>query len=60
MDLGGGAEAKIKLVQNMVQNMVRLHIKEVLAIRRIFSLVDMITKTKFSNHPNVFEIGLIW
>ena len=28
--------------------------KEALAIRRIFSLVDMITKPKFSNCPNVF------
>ena len=31
-----------------------------LAIRRIFSLVDMITKPKFSNCPNVFTIGLFW
>ena len=31
--------------------------KGALAIRRIFSLVDMITKPKFSNCPNVFEIG---
>ena len=30
--------------------------KEALAIRRIFSLVDMITK--FSIRPNVFKIGL--
>ena len=29
--------------------------KEVLAIRRIFSLVEMITNTKFSNCPNVFK-----
>ena len=29
--------------------------KELLAIRRIFSLVDMITNTKFSNCPNVFK-----
>ena len=29
-----------------------------LAIRRIFSLVDMIKKPKLSNCPNVFEIGL--
>ena len=34
------------------------YIKGVLAIRRIFSLVDMITKPKFSNCPNVFKIGL--
>ena len=29
-----------------------------LAIRRVFSLVGMITKPKFSNCPNVFKIGL--
>ena len=29
-----------------------------LAIRRMFSLVGMITKPKFSNCPNVFKIGL--
>ena len=29
-----------------------------LAIRRIFSLDDMITKLKISNCPNVFKIGL--
>ena len=29
-----------------------------LAIRRIFSLVDMSTKPKFSNCPNIFKIGL--
>ena len=34
-------------------------LKELLAIRRIFSLVDMITDTKFSNFPNVFEIGVV-
>ena len=34
--------------------------KELLAIRRIFSLVDMITNTKFSNCPNVFKIGVVW
>ena len=33
--------------------------KEHLAIRRIFSLVDMFTSTKFSNCPNVFEIGVV-
>ena len=32
--------------------------KGALAIRRIFSLVDMIKKPKFSNCPNVFIIGL--
>ena len=33
--------------------------KEHLAIRRIFSLVDIITNTKFSNCPNVFEMGVV-
>ena len=33
--------------------------KEPLAIRRIFSLVDSITNTKFSNWPNVFKIGVV-
>ena len=33
--------------------------KELLAIRRIFSLVDMITNTKFSNCPNVFKIVVV-
>ena len=32
--------------------------KEALAIWRIFSLVDMITKAKFSNSPNDFKIRL--
>ena len=35
-------------------------VEEAPAIRRIFSLVDMIIKTKFSNRPNVFKIGLFW
>ena len=35
--------------------------KELLAIRRMFSLVDMITtNTKISNCPNVFKIGMVW
>ena len=34
--------------------------KELLAIRRIFSLVDIITNNKFSNCPNVFKIGVVW
>ena len=33
--------------------------KGVLAIRRIFSLVDMITNTKFSNGPNVFNTDVV-
>ena len=32
--------------------------KEALAIRRIFSLVDIITKAKFSISPNDFKIRL--
>ena len=32
--------------------------KEALAILRIFSLVDTITKGNFSNSPNDFEIRL--
>ena len=35
-----------------------VHYKGALAIRRIFSLVDRITKPKFSNCPYVFKIGL--
>ena len=34
--------------------------KELLAIRRILSLVGMITNTNFSNCPNVFKIGVVW
>ena len=33
--------------------------KELVAIRRIFSLVDMINNIKFSNCPNVFEIVVV-
>ena len=36
----------------------QLSMKEALAIRRIFSLVDMITKAKFSNSPNDLKIRL--
>ena len=32
--------------------------KEALKIKRIFSLVDMITKAKFSNSQNDFKIRL--
>ena len=42
-----------------LQNMYS-HTKELLAIRRIFSLVGMITNTNFSNCPNVFKIGVVW
>ena len=34
-------------------------IKEALAIRRLFSLVDIITNTKFSNCTLVFKIGAV-
>ena len=34
--------------------------KELLAIRRLSSLVDMTTNTKFSNCLNVFKIGVVW
>ena len=37
-----------------------MFVKELLAIRRIFSLVNMINNIKFSNCPNVFEIGVVW
>ena len=33
--------------------------KGILAIRRIFFLVDMITNTKISNCPNVFKIDVV-
>ena len=48
-----------RLVLDFTNN---LHIqnKELLAIRRIFFLVDMIINIKFSNWPNVFEIGVVW
>ena len=39
---------------------VHVDCKELLAIRRMFFLVDMITNTKFSNCPNVFKIGVVW
>ena len=39
-----------------VINTFNQEFKEALAIRRIFSLVDMITKAKFSNSPNDFNI----
>ena len=38
---------------------VHLSTEELPAIRRIFSLVDMITNTKFSNCPNDFKIGVV-
>ena len=41
-----------------VPKAVRSSSKDAPAIRRIFSLVEMIAKTKFSNCPNVFKFGL--
>ena len=45
-----------------VENVSLMHLylsyKEPLAIRRIFSLDDMITKAKFSNSPDDFKIRL--
>ena len=38
---------------------VMLTFKGALEIRCIVSLVDLITKAKFSNSPNVFKIDLI-
>ena len=40
------------------ENPVSYTAQEPLAIRRIFSLVDMITKAKFSKSPNDFKIRL--
>ena len=52
--------ALIALLEKEAKFEIVLCCKELLAIRRIFSLVDMITNTKFSNYPNVFKIGLVW
>ena len=51
-----GMTLKTRLGYDIAHNMATGKVKceEVLAIRRIFSLVDMITNTKFSNCPNVF------
>ena len=45
-------EVRMKQVYHMVTY------DEALVISRIFSLVDMITKAKFSNSPNDFKIRL--
>ena len=47
-------------IDNHYFEQIESPIKGDLAIRRIFSLVDMITKPKFSNCPNIFKIGLFW
>ena len=47
-------------VPHLTQNITSVRErKELLAIRRIFSQVEMITNTKFSNCPNVFKIGVV-
>ena len=46
-----------KTLFTLLQGSHRLE-KEALAIRRIFCIVDMITKAKFSNSPNDFKIRL--
>ena len=46
---------KLSLSRDSLQSPV---VEGALAIRRIFSLVDMITKPKFLNCPNIFKIGL--
>ena len=43
---------KFELFPVHVKMPIVVILKAVLAIRRIFSLVDMITNTKFSNCPN--------
>ena len=45
----------INLVSSCLGSYVFMFEKGALVIRRIFSLVDMITKPKFSNCPNVFK-----
>ena len=52
-------------IKHTIMNLISTHylntvnvLKGVLVIRRIFPLVDMITKPKFSNCPNIFKIGL--
>ena len=68
--MGGGGEYEINfLIQEPSQrrapktyvktNGYEIRSKKVLAIRHIFSLVDMITNTKFSNCPYVFKIGVV-
>ena len=49
-----------KVFDKTIAAQVTLWLKEGLAIRHIFSLVDMITNTKFSSRPNVFKIGVVW
>ena len=43
----------------LMDNLLCWRNKEALAIRHIFSLVDMLTKAKFSNSTNDFKIRLI-
>ena len=48
----------MNLQHNVTENKEEIYLEEALAIRRILSLVDMITKAKFSNSPNDFKIRL--
>ena len=66
---GGGGETRESIVYRLADDMlnklpedyIQFEVcKGVLAITCIFSLVDMITNTKFSNCPNVFKIGEVW
>ena len=58
------SEVKFKVIVAQLEYATLRHPKmhsqtnEALAIRRIFSPVDMITKAKFSNSPNYFKIRL--
>ena len=48
------------VVKNLPNNTYDVHgHQEALAIRRVFSLVDMITNTKFSNCSLLFKIGAV-
>ena len=55
---GSSGSTLVKMPHSLFGKHMSL-LKELLAIRRIFSLVEMITNTKFSNCPNVFEIGVV-
>ena len=49
---------KAIFVLNRYQDNRLSEMKEALAIRRIFSLCDMITKAEFSNSPNDLKVRL--
>ena len=48
-----------QIIQEKVQKSFFIVMKEALAIRRVFSLVNMITNTKFSNSTLVLKIGAV-